>query len=90
MATTTVHLPRVLEPVVGAVREVTVSGDTVQDALADLCAQLPALSGRLFDEAGSLRRHVMCVHNGAATRLTHPEALADGDDLAIVPAVSGG
>lgn len=90
MGTTTLHLPRVLEPVVGPVREVTVTGDTVQEALADLCAQLPTLTGRLFDEAGALRRHVMCVHNGTAIHLVRPAPLADGDDLAILPAVSGG
>ncbi len=90
MATTTVRLPRVLEPAVGAVREVTVSGATVQEALADLCAQHPTLTVRLFDEAGELRRHVLCIHNAQATRLTQPEPLADGDELAILPAVSGG
>lgn len=90
MATTTVRLPRILEPAVGAVREVTVSGGTVQEALADLCAQHPTLEVRLFDEDGQLRRHVLCVHNGRATRLAEPEPLADGDQLAILPAVSGG
>jgi sulfur-carrier protein len=90
MATTTLRLPRVLEPAVGAVREVTVSGATVQEALADLCAQHPTLLVRLFDEAGQLRRHVLCVHNGVATRLEEPVPLADDDDLAILPSVSGG
>jgi molybdopterin converting factor small subunit len=90
VATTTVCLPRVLEPAVGAVREVTVSGVTVQEALADLCAQYPTLEVHLFDEQGWLRRHVLCVHNGRATRLTEPEPLADGDELAILPAISGG
>lgn len=90
MATTRLQLPRVLEAAVGPVREVTVSGATVQEALADLCAQHPTLSVRLFDEAGALRRHVVCVHNGLAIRLTQPQPLADGDELAILPAVSGG
>ncbi|MGH8905055.1 MAG: MoaD/ThiS family protein [Egibacteraceae bacterium] len=90
MATTIVRLPQVLEPAVGAVRQVTVSGVTVQEALADLCAQHPTLRIRLFDEDGRLRRHVLCVHNGRATRLREPEPLADGDELAILPAVSGG
>jgi molybdopterin converting factor small subunit len=90
VATTTVRLPRVLDAAVGDLREVAVSGTTVQEALADLCVQLPALKVRLFDEAGTLRRHVLCVHNGRATRLTAPQPLADGDELAIVPSVSGG
>lgn len=90
VATTTVRLPRILEPAVGPVREVEVRGATVQEALADLCVQHPALEVRLFDEAGRLRRHVACVHNGRTTRLTDPEPLADGDELTILPAVSGG
>ncbi len=90
MATTTVRLHRLLEPAVGPVREVTVTGRTVQEALADLCARHPTLEVRLFDERGRLRRHVLCVHNGTATRLAEPEPLADGDELAILPAVSGG
>jgi molybdopterin converting factor small subunit len=90
VATATVRLPGVLEPVVGAVREITVSGATVQEALEDLCARHPALVVRLFDGPGQLRRHVVCVHNGRATRLTTPRPLADGDELTILPSVSGG
>lgn len=90
MATVRCGLPAVLEPAVGAAREVFVSGGTVQEALADLCAQFPGLRVRLFDEAGRLRRHVVCVHNGRATRLAEPETLADGDQLSILPSVSGG
>ena len=90
MASVRCGLPAVLEPAVGAVREVTVSGATVQEALADLCEQFPGLRARLFDEAGRLRRHVVCVHNGRATRLAEPEPLAAGDQLSILPSVSGG
>lgn len=90
MPRTTIELPRVLEAAVGKIRRVSVSGATVQEALDDLCRQHPPLRVRLFDEAGALRRHVVCVHNGRATRLGAPVPLADGDELAILPAVSGG
>ncbi|MGI8575388.1 MAG: MoaD/ThiS family protein [Egibacteraceae bacterium] len=90
MAHTTIRLPRVLDVAVADVRDVAVRGATVQEALTDLCAQHPALRVRLFDEAGVLRRHVLCVHNGRSTRLAYPEPLADGDELAILPAISGG
>lgn len=90
MPSTTIRLPRILDAAVGDVREVVVSGATVQDALHDLCDKHPTLRVRLFDEAGALRRHVVCVHNGRATRLQEPDPLEDGDELAILPAVSGG
>ena len=90
MATTHVRLPGVLEPAVGPTRSVLVTGETVADALADLCRQFPTLRVRLFDEAGALRRHVLCVHNGRIAQLDQPEPLADDDELTILPAVSGG
>lgn len=90
VARATVRLTTVLEPAVGALREVEVHGTTVQEALEDLCRQHPALRVHVFDGAGELRRHVLCLHNGTATRLRSPLPLADGDELAIMQAVSGG
>jgi sulfur-carrier protein len=90
VATTTIRLPGVLRPVVGDVREVEVRGATVREAVEDLCAQLPPLRPRIFDEAGRLRPHVLCVHLGEPTRLADDLPLADGDDLAIIPSVAGG
>lgn len=90
VATTTVHLPGVLRPAAGDVREVPVSGGTVRAALEDLFAQLPALRGRVTTETGALRPHVLVVHRGEVLRGLDDAPLADGDELAILPAVSGG
>lgn len=84
------RLPGVLRAAVGDVREVTVEGETVREAVEDLCRQHPTVRVRILDEDGRLRPHVLCVVNGVTTRLEDPMSLTDGDDLTIMPAVSGG
>ncbi len=85
-----VVLPGILRPAVGEVRRVDVEGDTVADALDDLCRQHPAVKPRLFDESGRWRPHVLCIHHDYPVTLSDPVAFADGDELMIMPAVSGG
>ena len=64
----TVALPSLLQPVTGGVRELVVRGDCLRDVLADLLEREPRLRPHLFNEAGKLRRHVLCFHNGINTR----------------------
>ena len=54
---TVVRIPSVLRAEVGGLRDVTVDGGTVREALRELVAEYPALEGRLFsgDEAPSVR-----------------------------------
>lgn len=66
--TVTVLLPSLLEPVTGGVRELTVSGGSLREVFADLIEREPRLRPHLFNEAGGLRRHVLCFHNGTNTR----------------------
>lgn len=88
----TVRLPTVLCQLTGCEPRVEVSGGTVGDALQDLVARRPALRNHLFDDAGALRRHVLCFRNGVHARgragLEGP--LAPGDTLTIVGSVAGG
>ncbi len=92
MPEATVSLPSLLEPVTGGVREITVSGGTLREALADLLVREPRLRPHLFDETGGLREHVLCFHNGTNTRwLDHWDGpLSDGDAILFMQAVSGG
>ncbi|MDE2877124.1 MAG: hypothetical protein OXU69_15100 [Gemmatimonadota bacterium] len=77
--TVTVSLPSLLEPVTGGVRELAVRGDSLREVFADLMEREPRLRPHLFNEAGALRRHVLCFHNGTNTRwLGGPPA--GGDD----------
>lgn len=64
----TVSLPSLLESVTGGVRELTVSGGSLREVFEDLLEREPRLRPHLFNEAGALRRHVLCFHNGTNTR----------------------
>ena len=64
----TVSLPSLLEPVTGGVRELTVSGRSLREVFGDMLEREPRLRPHLFNEAGELRRHVLCFHNGTNTR----------------------
>ncbi|HEX5136593.1 MAG TPA: MoaD/ThiS family protein [Planctomycetota bacterium] len=92
MAKVTIELPSMLGNVLGGLRRVEARGDTWRDALEDAFHRLPALRVHVFDEAGALRRHVLCFVNDVNTRFGEgvPERLADGDRITIMQAVSGG
>ena len=64
----TVFLPSLLGPVTGGARELTVCGGSLREVFADLIDREPRLRPHLFNEAGDLRRHVLCFHNGTNTR----------------------
>ncbi len=87
-----VRLPAVLSQLVGGERSVAVTGETLREALDDLVRQRPALGLHLFDESGTMRRHILCFCNQVYTRgkkgLEVP--VNPGDEIAILNSVSGG
>ena len=96
MATTgpqvTLRLPSVLHMIAGA-SEVRAHGSTIAEVLASVFESVPLLERHLIDaKSGQLRPHVLCVVNGAA--LLREEVadarLADGDEILIHQAISGG
>ncbi len=92
MAKVTLELPTMLANVSGGARRVEIEGRTCKEALEDAFRRHPALKVHILDEAGELRRHVLCFHNEINTRWeeTLDRELADGDTLTILQAVSGG
>ncbi len=92
MGALTVRLPTVLAEMVGGEKQFQVTGETVGEALRDLVRQRPALALHFFDDAGSLRRHILCFHNDVYAR--GGEGLArhvdPGDTITILNSVSGG
>lgn len=90
----TVHIPSALrEHTRGAARvEVPHEGDTVASALEVLYAAYPGIRDRLVTEQGNLRPHVSLFVGADSIRYTggFDTRVRDGDELTILPAVSGG
>ena len=90
----TVLLPGPLHALAGARESVEVTGasPTVADALAALWARHPALRDRVLREDGRLRPHVNVFVGRESVRYTGglETRVADGAEIAILPAVSGG
>ena len=92
MADVTIRLPNVLAQMVGGERRFYVRGESIGEALNDLVRQQPALALHFFDEAGGLRRHILCFHNDAYARCGQDLALPvrTGDTITILNSVAGG
>jgi molybdopterin converting factor small subunit len=76
----------------GGPAELPVAASTVRGALDALAAERPAVYRGTCDERGAVRRHVNLFVNDAHIRDLDglDTALAPGDVLTILPAVSGG
>ena len=87
-----VRIPSSLHPQVGGVAEVSVDGDTVDQALHNLEARFPALTPHLRLEDGSLRPVVSIYLNDEHVRFHQglDTPLRDGDQLYFVPLIMGG
>jgi molybdopterin converting factor small subunit len=87
----TVILPRMLADVLGE-ETLHVQAATVAEAMEAVYARLPALRHHLCEESGEFRMHVLCVHNGVATRESGSlrGRTKEGDEIRILQAISGG
>lgn len=63
-------------------------GETVAEALAAAFAGNPRLRGYVLDDQSRLRRHVVLYLNGQQARLE--ALLAEGDEIYVMQALSGG
>lgn len=92
MPEVTVRLPAILAQMSGGERTFMVEGATVGEALADLVRQRPTLEVHLFDDAGELRRYVLCFHNQEIVRgeegLRRP--VVRGDSITVLNSIAGG
>ena len=88
----TVTLARALREFAGGADAVAVelgdgAGATVGQVLRRLGELHPAVGRRICDEQGKVRRHVSVFVNG--TKALDDAPVAPGDELVVLPAVSG-
>jgi len=87
-----IRVPTQLRTLTGGVGEVPVEGATVGAALLALDASYPGFAGRIFDDAGALRRFVNVFLADEDVRFLQglDTPVGDGQTISIVPAVAGG
>ena len=87
-----VQLPNVLAKQTGGRRTMEVNGNTVGEVVTELVRHFPTLEPRLRDKDGKPYEFVTFYLNNEDIRLAggFDKAIAEGDELTIVPAVAGG
>ena len=90
--TITINIPAVLRNRCEGARQLSLAAPSVRAALEQLERSHPQLYRSVCDDTGALRRHVNLFVNTANVRDENglDTALAPGDILTIMPAVSGG
>src|SRR3984957_10322492 len=85
-------IPTPLRQFTGKQDSVTVTGDTVGSALADLTAQFPDLRKQIFNDEGKVRSFVNVYLNDEDIRyLSKTDTpVKDGDAISLVPSIAGG
>jgi sulfur-carrier protein len=90
--TITVHVPGQLRDCCAGARELELAAPNVRALLDDLERRYPSLYRSICDETGAVRRHVNLFVNASHIRDREglETALVPGDEVTILPAVSGG
>ncbi len=88
----TVRLPTVLRPHANGESTVGVDGGTVGEVVESLTDQYPGMRPNLVADDGQLHRFVNVYVNDEDVRYLDrlDTEVADGDEVAILPAVAGG
>ena len=84
-----VRIPSPLASYTRNLREVDAHGATLFELLADLDRLYPGIRFRMIDEQDAVRPHMRIFVNGEQVWDLH-STLAEGDDVFIVQALSGG
>ena len=83
-----VRIPTALRPIAGGQTVVEAEGKTVRDVVGGI----EGIRQRVLDDQGQVRIHVNLFVNGAHIRELDglDTTVEDGDEVVILPAVSGG
>ena len=90
--TITIHIPAVLRGYCKGTSELSLPAASIRAVLEQIERSHPALYRSICDETGAVRRHVNLFVNTSHVRDREglDTALAPGDIVTIMPAVSGG
>lgn len=90
--TVTVHVPGPLRAYCAGAAQLPIVSRTLRGVLEELERSQPALYCRVCDETGAVRRHLNIFVNADHMRMLDgvDTKLRPGDDVTILPAVSGG
>ena len=90
--TVAIHVSAALREYCGGASEIRLAASSIRSALEQLERSHPSLYGSVCDERGAVRRHVNLFVNTSNVRDREglDTALAPGDVVTILPAVSGG
>lgn len=86
------RIPTPLRPYTQGLKQITVEGQTVGEALQSLAREFPAIEPHLFDESGELRAYVNIFLNDEDVRTLQGPAtpIREDDRLMILPSIAGG
>ena len=87
-----VRIPTPLRKFSDGRAQIEVEGKSVREAFTSLDASCEGITGKVFDDAGDVRRFINVFVSGEDIRyLKGPDTeLSAGDELSIVPAIAGG
>ena len=87
-----VRIPTPLRGLTDDKEVVEATGATVGEIIDFLANEYPGIKNRICDENGELRRFVNVYVNDEDIRFKEGKdtAIADGDELSIIPAIAGG
>jgi sulfur-carrier protein len=90
--TVTVKIPTIFRRYVGGQAVVEGAGGTVRDLLDDLNHRYPGIKDTIVTQEGTLHRFVNLYVNNEDVRFlgSLDTSVAEGDTVAILPAVAGG
>ena len=87
-----IFIPTPLRPFVEGQDEVTVSGNTIAEAFANLVEGRDQFKNNIYDSEGNLRKFVNVYLNDDDIRYLQgtDTPIKEGDTISIVPSIAGG
>jgi len=87
-----IHIPTPLRQYTGKQAAVEVKASSIGEALSGLVSGHPDLRRHLYNDDGKLRAFVNVYLNDEDVRYLQKDAtaVADGDNISIVPSIAGG